>query len=584
MLEQRYRPLCRAILQRPLRFAAIATPTHTDGQTLFVRDTDNARERQIELVVQCLLLRAGSLDKSLLLHLVGKPERARRYLTLEISRVVRAAPLLARLILRNVLPLSPVITESAQQSLTRSSDRGVAIIDDIRYGSIRPLAVIRQAPIAQSESAQPKGRGSSTPDAQEAQELGDDEEGEDISRRVLNLFASVLNIRTPFATLFQDLMNMRSAPGESSGESGGGDPGSSRGKLRPVMRMEQRRAATPEDLPTSSITTSSNAVVISTWQYPEWDARRRHYRDNWCSVHEIGFADVSDVGEPRRAHRDPWLERGLRRVCLELERVHRQDDGDDIDFDALLAHAIEFERTRRSGVGELHDSRVFSRLVRQRPHFGVSILLDISGSTREQTESGRRITDMQCALAEMLVHSLTRHVDRVAALAFHGMGRDGVRAIRFKHFDQPWTHAASATLRSLQASGYTRIGAALRHAAHNLRHDSGCEKQLLIMLSDGHPFDDDYTDVYAQADVAAALREIGAQSMRVLWIAIGELEPYLDKALREHRHAGLAIVSNRFDFSRIQQSLLTTMKQLLSAPLRKPVRPAFSHGKNPEVV
>jgi nitric oxide reductase NorD protein len=78
--------------------------------------------------------------------------------------------------------------------------------------------------------------------------------------------------------------------------------------------------------------------------------------------------------------------------------------------------------------------------------------------------------------------------------------------VLLKHFDEPWQRCRGALV-SLEPTGYTRIGPALRHGLALLARQHAARK-LLLLISDGKPTDyDRYEGRYGMADVRQAIRE-----------------------------------------------------------------------------
>lgn len=60
-------------------------------------------------------------------------------------------------------------------------------------------------------------------------------------------------------------------------------------------------------------------------------------------------------------------------------------------------------------------------------------------------------------------------------------------------FDEGFDDTVKARLAGMKADFSTRMGAALRHAGHTLRHQTS-DKKLLLVLTDGQPSDVDVSD------------------------------------------------------------------------------------------
>ena len=111
--------------------------------------------------------------------------------------------------------------------------------------------------------------------------------------------------------------------------------------------------------------------------------------------------------------------------------------------------------------------------------------------------------------------------DRVAVYAFRSQGRNAVHLPAIKTFDQRFGAAPRARLNQLQPSGYTRLGAAIRGAGDILQNAAGTPNRLLVVLSDGYPYDNGYEGRYAEADAHTALAELRAVGVACLCLSIG---------------------------------------------------------------
>lgn len=142
--------------------------------------------------------------------------------------------------------------------------------------------------------------------------------------------------------------------------------------------------------------------------------------------------------------------------------------------------------------------------------------------------------------------------DRVAIYAFRSHGRHAVHLPAIKTFGQRFGAPQRARLNQLEPSGYTRLGAAIRGAGEILNTEAGTPNRLLLVLSDGCPYDDGYDGRYAEADANKALEELRGDGVACLCLSIGsataaeELERVFGSA-RYVSAATLAEVSPRMD-------------------------------------
>jgi nitric oxide reductase activation protein len=197
-------------------------------------------------------------------------------------------------------------------------------------------------------------------------------------------------------------------------------------------------------------------------------------------------------------------------------RHNRQPIGEGLDTSALVDFAIS------AHLGERSNENVYESRLRTRHDLGVVVLLDASGSTSDQSGSGSVVWDQQRALTESLVSEMEMVGHRVAAMAFRSWGRHRVSLLRLKDFDVRWGAGPSRRLYALDPGGFTRMGAAVRHASHVLATRAGTGRRLLLVVSDGFAYDQDgYADRYAESDTRRALDEAAVRGVACVCISVG---------------------------------------------------------------
>ncbi|MDO8355556.1 MAG: VWA domain-containing protein [Nitrospirota bacterium] len=253
-------------------------------------------------------------------------------------------------------------------------------------------------------------------------------------------------------------------------------------------------------------------------RYPEWDQGIDDYRLNWCRVAERaaeeGSGDIvaatlsahgSEVSALRR-----FFE-GLRPPGL--RRVPGQADGDELDVDAAVRMCAE----RAAGI-DLSD-RIYVRRERKERDVAAAFLVDVSGSTSRQLESGRRVIDLEKEGLVLLCEALEAVGDQYALYGYSGQGRGQVDFLVIKDFDDPLGGKAAQRLGGLVPMQQNRDGAAIRHATAKLLAREA-RTRLLVLISDGRPLDDGYKDEYSLEDTKAALREARQRGVHPFCITI----------------------------------------------------------------
>jgi nitric oxide reductase activation protein len=255
-----------------------------------------------------------------------------------------------------------------------------------------------------------------------------------------------------------------------------------------------------------------------TVRYPEWDQRIDDYRLNWCRVvervAEEGSGDI--VGATLSAHGSEVS--ALRRFFESLRppglrRVPGQADGDELDVDAAVRMCAE----RAAGV-DLSD-RIYVRRERKERDVAAAFLVDVSGSTSRQLDSGRRVIDLEKEGLVLLCEALEAVGDQYALYGYSGQGRGQVDFLVIKDFDDRLGGKAAQRLGGLAPMQQNRDGAAIRHATAKLLAREA-RTRLLVLISDGRPLDDGYQDEYSLEDTKAALREARQRGVHPFCITI----------------------------------------------------------------
>lgn len=257
----------------------------------------------------------------------------------------------------------------------------------------------------------------------------------------------------------------------------------------------------------------------ATFVYDEWDGRKRQYKPQWCHVHASratlpSHRASADADAVLRRHDKTVREvrRAMDTIRYTRRLKNRQPEGAEVDLDAM----VDRYATVRSG--HTPDGRLY---LSRRPHIrdlATFILLDMSSSTDAWIQ-GHRVLDIAKASLLVLGEVLGQWQDRVGIAGFYSHTRRDCRFVMIKSFDTSWQHC-KGILTSLEPTGYTRIGPALRHGIHLLQNERAAKK-LLLLISDGKPTDyDRYEGRYGIADVRQAIREAARARIHTYALAV----------------------------------------------------------------
>jgi hypothetical protein len=511
----RHRFLASAIVGRstPVRESQSESAlAFSDGQSIFLPKSSRAHhDPWLAITAQAALIAAGSLHATLLRRLVGRRAVAQRYVYLEVLRASQVLAERLPLAYSERRELATPQTDSAAASLALASS-GVPLPQaPAFFGTIRPLSTLRHAIGVQGLSAFSGAEPLESPSGAVA-ELDEEDEGEEsaILRLLQNPFAS----GGPLA----DLLNGILGAGIKRGQQGGHSDGSAGAEI-PVGRSEwaMRRgiyAVLTRSTPDMAI---DPGVAISALKYPEWNVNTQSYRHDWVSLEQVEAARLD--GEARRITFPPpshELRRQLARLGLDRRLETGQSDGSDLDMRPIIDCAIDL--TAGHSPPSLN---VYRASLRTRRDLAVNLVLDISGSTGEQRPDGHSAFEDQIQLAYQLAFTFDSLGDTVAVMGFHSWGRGLARVVHIKNPAERWSLAVAERLRSLEPVGYTRIGAAIRHGHHVLHDRIRLPNRLLLLITDGVAYDQDYELNYAAADARRALEEARSAGTACLALSVG---------------------------------------------------------------
>lgn len=481
---------------------------HTDGHVIFVSADVSGAEQRREMLVQSALLGAGSLDPRLVKALRARPSVARRYLALEGRRVL--AELAKQVSLAAALrPDGQPSTVSADGSLEMARGRAEVADAPEWFGAIRPSRLLT-SPAGPGTPATSKDLRLEF-DASDPPETDEDEDdgGRSGGSKILKLFENPLfNSRMLSDYLRKMLGSSRSQGDETAG-----------GEMH-VRSIRRAHAVGPNarPLPTRIRFTDDGkpgaAVSVGGSLHPEWDVFNNRYRPDWCRVIDFPLTVAADVSAAGVVD-DDVLRRRLSRIGLGPKVLRGRADGDELDLEALIDMFVDL----RSGYSP--PERVYTERRNLARNLGVLILLDASGSATDADPDGLAVHDHQRRAAATLAVTLEELGDRVAVYAFWSQGRHAVALPAIKTFGQRFDAIGRARLNQLQPSNYTRLGAGIRGAGEILKTEAGTPNRLLLVLSDGFPYDDGYEGRYAEADVAKALEELRADGVGCLCLSLG---------------------------------------------------------------
>jgi nitric oxide reductase NorD protein len=525
---------------------------YTNGELIFVSAGLSGTRQRREALVQSALLGAGSLDQPLVKALRARPVTARRYLALEGRRVL--AELASQIPLAaNLCPDGAPSTATADESLAVARGRAKILDAPEWFGVIKPSRLL-------SRGAGPGAKATDKElrlefDPIDLPEADDDDDGDgdrepSEQSRILKLFENPLFNSQALSDYFRKLFGNSRSPGDSA-------PGAEL-QVRAV-RKAHKAGANARPLPTRiQFTDDRNpgaAAGVGGALHPEWDVHNKRYRPQWCRVLDFPLTTAADVSAAGVPH-DEVLRRRLSRIGLGPKVLRGRPDGDELDTEAIVDLFVDL----RSGYSP--PEHVYLERRKLARNLGVLILLDASGSANDTDPGGLAVHDHQRRAAATLTATLEELGDRVAVYAFRSHGRHAVHLPAIKTFGQRFGAVGRARLNQLQPSGYTRLGAGIRGAGEILKTEAGTPNRLLLVLSDGFPYDDGYEGRYAEADTYKALEELRADCVACLCLSIGAATA-TDALERVFGSAGYASAATLAELSpRMDELFLSSLREL----------------------
>jgi nitric oxide reductase NorD protein len=264
------------------------------------------------------------------------------------------------------------------------------------------------------------------------------------------------------------------------------------------------------------------------YNYDEWDRELTDHRLGWCRVIEkkVKHGDRNFVDQTKERHKGviSSIRHQFQLMKPEnLTRVANEVDGEEFDLNAVIDFVID---RRADGY---QSERIYTKRLRRRRDVAVSFLLDQSSSTartigrhplQPYTRPGRRIIEIEKEGLVLMSEALEAVGDTYSINGFTSEGRRNVKFYVVKDFDEKYNEEVKRRIGGISYQNNTRLGAAIRHASAKLAKQDA-RTRLLIVLSDGRPYDHDYGDArYAREDTREALRQAKNEGITPFCITI----------------------------------------------------------------
>ncbi len=293
----------------------------------------------------------------------------------------------------------------------------------------------------------------------------------------------------------------------------------------------------------SSGTATELSEPVPTFWYDEWDYRLNDYLKNHVKLLEQRRVAGDDDFYQQAISENSGLINRIRRnfelIRPEAIQILRHwPEGDAFDYDALLEYALD----RKLRITP--DERLYRKRLKVDRDVAVFVLVDLSSSTRKavQDGSGKSILAVEKEALVLFCEALERVGDHYALAGFSGSGRLATEFFYLKDFSEPLNDEIKGRIGGIRPEKNTRMGPAIRHAAKALKAYPARIK-LMIILSDGLPNDQDYSNEYAIADSRSAIRESRSDFIHVHAITVNASNSvHLDNLYGDVHHTVIADV------------------------------------------
>ena len=250
--------------------------------------------------------------------------------------------------------------------------------------------------------------------------------------------------------------------------------------------------------------------------YSEWDFSKRIYKEKFCKVYPKSQQKTDRDYYKKTISKNASTLLGLRKMLTNvnnrMQQQKRQLQGDEFDIDAITDLYVDVHSKRTPSENVYISNR------KKDKDLSILILLDISLSS-DGYAAGNRVIDVEKEVSILFGEILNEFNIDFSIDSFYSKTRNFSTYLTVKDFDENW-NTAKHKIGAIEPSGYTRIGAALRHAGARL-DTRNTKNKWVILISDGKPNDyDKYEGKYGVNDVKQALRELNKRNINSYALAI----------------------------------------------------------------
>lgn len=266
-------------------------------------------------------------------------------------------------------------------------------------------------------------------------------------------------------------------------------------------------------------TVSESAEIDNTGyhiKYDEWDFEKRNYKTKFCKVYpKIVLKSDADYYHKTISKNRVTLV-GLRKMLTNInnkfQQQRRQTQGDEFDIDAITDLFVDVNSNHTPS------EKIYLSNRKKEKDISILLLLDVSLSS-DSYAVGNRVIDVEKQVSILFGEILNEFNIDFSIDCFYSKTRNHTTYLTIKDFDEQWNRA-KFKIGGVEPTGYTRIGAALRHSGAMLDKRTSKNKWV-ILISDGKPNDyDKYEGKYGINDIKQALRELNERQINSYALAI----------------------------------------------------------------
>lgn len=250
--------------------------------------------------------------------------------------------------------------------------------------------------------------------------------------------------------------------------------------------------------------------------YDEWDFKKRIYKPDFCKVYpkKIVETDVDFYKKTLVKNNSTLI--GLRKMLTTVNNKYQQQrqqtQGEEFDLDAITDLFVDVHS------GHTPSEKIYLSKRKKEKDLSILLLLDVSLSS-DGYAAGNKVIDVEKQVSILFGEILNEFNIDFSINCFHSKTRNHSTYQTIKGFEEDWNRA-KFKVGAVTPTGYTRIGAALRHSGA-LLDQRDTKNKWVILISDGKPNDyDKYEGKYGINDVKQALRELNERRINSYALAI----------------------------------------------------------------